>query len=708
MARGKALAPDGSSGGAAPLTRQQRRQQARQARKGGAGASPGKAAAPRDSDKQDFIVQAIQRATQDIQSGAFRSGLELIEQVLRLAPDHAEAIALKGNLAYIHGNYETAIALFRQSLAIEGRAPFVLFNLGAVLVKAGRYTEAIEPLRRAIKLEPGLAQAHNALGGAYVALWRFDEAKRALNKALSLPGPKAPACTNLGIAHLGLGDAEAAIGCFAKSLRLKADPRALYDGLLPAAGVLALADDPDMRAAWPTAKQVLREVNPASPGPDLVDYALETLKVDPASDALARAQALLPPVDQETVALAAPEIAKPASGGAELPRRVCALYFFGRSATGLLHALVDGHPQVTTLPGVYFKGFFGPGVWEGIRHSDADEMISRFMDVYEVFFDARHPKSVPGNPSKGHVSMGAQEGFVNMGPNRDQVLTVDKSAFRAHMKALLAGRERLTQGDFFLMLHRAFERAQGKPGDEELVFYHIHNPLPHEVLNFFRHFPDSQLLMMVREPLRSCESWISGEVLQDSDYLGLGIKLAHMPFQISRPEFRGRDARGLRLDDLKLRPEASMRALAHWLGIGWNPSLLTPTMQGLAWWGNPGSKTFGADPFDPAVLTREVGEIFRERDQRVLRALYYPFRVLYGWEQDNPDAFRALLAEAPELLENPLDCEHAFADTLGIPVTRLTQSVSFRYIRLALRLRLEALAKHGTCPGMIEPLEIAD
>ena len=34
-----------------------------------------------------------------------------------------------------------------------------------------------------------------------------------------------------------------------------------------------------------------------------------------------------------------------------------ALKYLGRSGTGLLHSLIDGHPEVSTLPSIYLINF---------------------------------------------------------------------------------------------------------------------------------------------------------------------------------------------------------------------------------------------------------------------------------------------------------------------------------------------------------------
>ena len=41
----------------------------------------------------------------------------------------------------------------------------------------------------------------------------------------------------------------------------------------------------------------------------------------------------------------------------------CITYWFGRSGSLFLHSLLDGHPQISTLPGYFFKGWFNEKTW---------------------------------------------------------------------------------------------------------------------------------------------------------------------------------------------------------------------------------------------------------------------------------------------------------------------------------------------------------
>ena len=65
-----------------------------------------------------------------------------------------------------------------------------------------------------------------------------------------------------------------------------------------------------------------------------------------------------------------------------------ALVHFGRSGTGLMHSLIDGHPDITTLPSIYFSEYFDRITWEKIISAGWDQMVDRFIALYEVLFDA--------------------------------------------------------------------------------------------------------------------------------------------------------------------------------------------------------------------------------------------------------------------------------------------------------------------------------
>ena len=71
-----------------------------------------------------------------------------------------------------------------------------------------------------------------------------------------------------------------------------------------------------------------------------------------------------------------------------LTDKVVALVHFGRSGTGLLHSLIDDHPEVSTLPSIYLSEYFNHSTWERIISGGWSQMADQFMAIYDVLFDA--------------------------------------------------------------------------------------------------------------------------------------------------------------------------------------------------------------------------------------------------------------------------------------------------------------------------------
>lgn len=192
-------------------------------------------------------------------------------------------------------------------------------------------------------------------------------------------------------------------------------------------------------------------------------------------------------------------------------KNLTALLHFGRSGSGYLQSLIDGHPDISTLPGVYFSGFFGRDVWNHICAGGSGEMVERFCRLYEVLFDARRPEAIPPafiSDANTNRNFGYQEGFTEMGENRDTPLTLDRATFANHLEGALKTLDEVNQRDFFMAIHQAFEKTLGlKSRFPNSVLYHLHAFEPFSMAGFLNYFPDAKLLMTVRNPVPCCESW---------------------------------------------------------------------------------------------------------------------------------------------------------------------------------------------------------
>ena len=96
-----------------------------------------------------------------------------------------------------------------------------------------------------------------------------------------------------------------------------------------------------------------------------------------------------------------------------------------------------------------------------------------------------------------------------MGANRDTPLTLDRGQFVDTLDTMLGSCEGINQGQLFEAIHHAYEKTLGGDfKDKNLILYHLHQIDPYSMANYLKYFPRAHLLMIIRNPLQSCESWV--------------------------------------------------------------------------------------------------------------------------------------------------------------------------------------------------------
>ena len=182
-----------------------------------------------------------------------------------------------------------------------------------------------------------------------------------------------------------------------------------------------------------------------------------------------------------------------------------------------------------------------------------------------------------------------------------------------------------------------------------------------------------------------------------------------MLFEIDNLIYSGQNSVGVRIEDLKIKPRKTIPALCKWMGIEENESLYEMTAQGKKWWGDPNSPDYekdGQEPFGKASIQRKLGIIFSKRDQFILRTLFYPFSVRFGYEKENLGQFKMDLRAIRPLLDQTFDFEKRMMEQKTSKTGKFTKSGSYLYFRSGLIERWNTLNKFQTYPDMIKPLKI--
>ena len=651
--------------------------------------------------KADFVEARTELARVLLNQDRVTDAEAEFRAVVKHKPDEADAHYQLATLLAGRHEFEGAAAAYRDALSIRPDHAEALSNLGNALIELGRAEEAEESFRKALALLPENAAINHNLGNARFVQGKLREAAANYARASELAPENSDSAYSLGDVLQEIGDYEGSIEPYLRAIEAKPDFYRAYEKLEQP---LALAANGGA-GAEPTLQR-LSSIVPRSPISGFVRYSIEALEADKGIRAHREAAKQLPGIGAETVQLRPGGQDTPRLVADRLPSRVFALVHFGRCGSGFLHSLIDGHPQVSTLPGVYMKGFFGPDVWPMLTGGPPETIVDRFVSAYEVLFDATSTRGVPGDPMGARDGYGTAEGYTAMGNDGATALKVDVDSFKDACFDLLRGRETLDQGDFFRLVHSAFEAAIGHDPAKDTIFYHIHNPTPYEFANFLKYFPEAKLLLLVREPIQNCESWTRGVMEVPCEYTSVVARLTNLLFQFDRVEFGLRESAGIRLEDLKTRPQPTLRALCKWMEIDETESLYTASMQGLKWWGEPDGATFGdGDQWSRKSIDRAVGDVLSESDQFVLRSIFLPFSRLYGYEAD-PESFARDLATIGPMLEQPFDFERRYFETHSRAPEELTAHGAFKYFRLALRKRWQVLDARQTYPCMVTPLSI--
>ena len=331
----------------------------------------------------------------------------------------------------------------------------------------------------------------------------------------------------------------------------------------------------------------------------------------------------------------------------------------GRTGSIFLQSLLDGHKEVMTTPGPYFKGFFDYPVWKALytKNSENDwkkNLILNFVDMYGAIFNTKTKKSVPGNPMSGE-SLGYSSGLTTLGNDKNQHLVIDRAKFCNILYNYLENFDDMDPATFFKLIHISYNDTIGRKIDPKLLFYHIHNPNYSEITQFLALFPKTKILVSAREPIQSLESWMTltrtvddendidkiQEIISSEKYCHLKnnifvhedypSRLASILSCVNNPIWKKYETRIIFLESIKKNPKSTLKDLCKWLKIEIEESTLESTFNGLKYNGiSNWSKSITG--FDKSSINRKIGIIFNDDEINILEKLFSNFHSKYNYK----------------------------------------------------------------------------
>ena len=657
------------------------------------------------NEKKDLTIEEIfDLAVKNQQKNNFQTAENLYNEVLKINSNHFKSIYGLATLFAQAKKFDLAKTLFNKAVQIQPNNAMAHNNLGNIFFETGQNQEAISSYEKAIQIQPNYLTAHFNMGHVLNELGQFQKAISSYEKAIQIQPDNPMVYNNLGNTFYELGELQKAISSYEKAIQNQPNNTMAWVNILFPLQANKLQTKSEENYMPLLNENVNTKYDQVAKS--ILGYSLNQRDLS-ADNSLDNVLNILSSVDN--IFIKNPKIpANELITEPSLPKKITAMVHFGRSGTGLLHSLIDGHPEVSTLPSIYFSEFFDNFSWEKIIEGGWEEMADRFVSTYAVLFDASSDVKIFTKGKRLVDNIGNKEGMTNVGKEGNEILSVNKKVFIEELQRLMDCYDRLNAASFFKLVHSAYEKTQNDNNEKKLIFYHIHNPDTYALLNFFKLEPNTNWLMMVREPLQSCESWLL-KSFRDNNYKDIVIKIFQMLFDIDQAIYRNDNSIGVRLEDLKEYPKETIQALCSWLGIKENNCLYQMTVQGKKWWGDPSSPDFtkeGMSPFDKTSINRKLGSVFSKKDQFILRTLFYPFSVRFGYAKENLEQFKNDLLAIRPMLDQMFDFEKKIVLNKNINKEKFMKSGPYLFLRSGMIERWSTLNKLHTYPSMLNPLKI--
>jgi tetratricopeptide (TPR) repeat protein len=127
---------------------------------------------------RDALYQRLARVR--VNQADFAGAIAAYAQRVSVNPNNAEAHRSLGEIYYLQGRDDEALAEFLVAVWLDPMDARALAALGKVQLRAQRYAEAVPVLRRALALDPVRADAHYALGQALARTGRAEDAGQSI------------------------------------------------------------------------------------------------------------------------------------------------------------------------------------------------------------------------------------------------------------------------------------------------------------------------------------------------------------------------------------------------------------------------------------------------------------------------------------------------------------------------------------------------
>ena len=166
------------------------------------------------------IEKIFNLAVKNHQEGKTDIAQELYNQVLKIDPNHSQAL---NNIAVIFTNskdYQKAISSYEKAIEVNPNYKDAYYNLGVIFMKLKDYQKAKSSYEKAIQIDPNYEKAHNNQGNTFKELGEYQKALSCYEKAAEVNPNYTDAYYNQGHTYNELGEYQKAKEYFEKTIKI--------------------------------------------------------------------------------------------------------------------------------------------------------------------------------------------------------------------------------------------------------------------------------------------------------------------------------------------------------------------------------------------------------------------------------------------------------------------------------------------------------
>ena len=312
--------------------------------------------------------------------------------------------------------------------------------------------------------------------------------------------------------------------------------------------------------------------------------------------------------------------------------------FYGRSGSVFLQSLLDNHPEIVMLPGLYLLDYGNFWSFAEQKCTSFESLIEFFLNYYEYLFNpkwrAQSSNSTPWDDIIHYCR------YDQMGENEEYHLSVDRKKFIDELEVVLKEQGEINRSTFFISIQVAYFNVLNRPyvnGQKYKIVYPLHTSLVIKSHHqwFLEDFPDAKILYSIREPLKNITSTVKYyekfDMLNDHAlmnifyYSGLltGPKQLFEGFDLSR-------VIAVKLENLHMESRETLERIADFIEISWDEILLKSTFNGHLWWNFRDTKKVNG--FNKNIIDGDISDYLDEFDVFRIKWILSNLYKAFGYE----------------------------------------------------------------------------